>query len=208
MAASVLGAAEIAYHAQSLPIFPLFGVTPPVLIPRTHLVAARTRRSAASPSSSRSPTRICCSRSSRRTPRAGAAGGRASRASPRRRRASSPRSPRSSRGSTPRCPERSRTRRRRSPTSSSSSPSAPARPPSGRATSTRTGASGSRARCFCRLWIRFPPSGSIRRSRRCSRSEGTTCSTRSGGSRERARPARPSSTSGLGDRKRGDAHAG
>jgi uncharacterized protein YllA (UPF0747 family) len=39
MAASVLGAAEIAYHAQSLPIFPLFGVTPPVLIPRTHLVA-------------------------------------------------------------------------------------------------------------------------------------------------------------------------
>jgi uncharacterized protein YllA (UPF0747 family) len=39
MAASVLGAAEIAYHAQSLPIFELFGVTPPVLIPRTHIVA-------------------------------------------------------------------------------------------------------------------------------------------------------------------------
>jgi uncharacterized protein YllA (UPF0747 family) len=39
MAASVLGAAEIAYHAQSLPIFRLLGVTPPVLIPRTHLVA-------------------------------------------------------------------------------------------------------------------------------------------------------------------------
>ncbi len=38
MAASVLGAAEIAYHAQSLPLFELFGVTPPVLIPRTHLV--------------------------------------------------------------------------------------------------------------------------------------------------------------------------
>ncbi len=38
MAASVLGAAEIAYHAQSLPLFPLFGVTPPVLFPRTHLV--------------------------------------------------------------------------------------------------------------------------------------------------------------------------
>lgn len=38
MAASVLGAAEIAYHAQSLPLFGLFGVTPPVLIPRTHLV--------------------------------------------------------------------------------------------------------------------------------------------------------------------------
>jgi uncharacterized protein YllA (UPF0747 family) len=38
MAASVLGAAEIAYHAQSLPIFPIFGLTPPVLIPRTHLV--------------------------------------------------------------------------------------------------------------------------------------------------------------------------
>jgi hypothetical protein len=38
MAASVLGAAEIAYHAQSLPIFDLFEVTPPVLLPRTHLV--------------------------------------------------------------------------------------------------------------------------------------------------------------------------
>jgi uncharacterized protein YllA (UPF0747 family) len=38
MAASVLGAAEIAYHAQSLPIFPLFGITPPVLFPRTHVV--------------------------------------------------------------------------------------------------------------------------------------------------------------------------
>lgn len=38
MAASVLGAAEIAYHVQSLPLFPLFGVTPPVLIPRTHVV--------------------------------------------------------------------------------------------------------------------------------------------------------------------------
>ena len=38
MAASVLGAAEIAYHVQSLPLFPLFGVTPPVLIPRTHFV--------------------------------------------------------------------------------------------------------------------------------------------------------------------------
>ncbi len=38
MAASVLGAAEIAYHAQSLPLFDLFSVTAPVLIPRTHLV--------------------------------------------------------------------------------------------------------------------------------------------------------------------------
>ena len=38
MAASVLGAAEIAYHAQSLPLFPLLQVAPPVLIPRTHLV--------------------------------------------------------------------------------------------------------------------------------------------------------------------------
>jgi uncharacterized protein YllA (UPF0747 family) len=38
MAASVLGAAEIAYHAQSLPLFSLLGVTPPVLIPRTHVV--------------------------------------------------------------------------------------------------------------------------------------------------------------------------
>ena len=38
MAASVLGAAEIAYHAQSLPLFELFEVPPPVLIPRTHAV--------------------------------------------------------------------------------------------------------------------------------------------------------------------------
>jgi bacillithiol synthase len=38
MAASVLGAGEIAYHAQSLPLFSVFGVTPPVLIPRTHVV--------------------------------------------------------------------------------------------------------------------------------------------------------------------------
>ncbi len=38
MAVSVLGAAEIAYHAQSLPIFGLLGVTPPVLFPRTHVV--------------------------------------------------------------------------------------------------------------------------------------------------------------------------
>jgi uncharacterized protein YllA (UPF0747 family) len=38
MAASILGAAEIAYHAQSLPLFALFGVPAPVLIPRTHVV--------------------------------------------------------------------------------------------------------------------------------------------------------------------------
>jgi bacillithiol synthase len=38
MAASILGAAEIAYHAQSLPLFRLFGVPEPVLIPRTHVV--------------------------------------------------------------------------------------------------------------------------------------------------------------------------
>jgi bacillithiol biosynthesis cysteine-adding enzyme BshC len=38
MAASVLGSAEIAYHAQSLPIFELFDVAAPVLIPRTHVV--------------------------------------------------------------------------------------------------------------------------------------------------------------------------
>ncbi len=38
MAVSILGAAEIAYHAQSLPLFPLFGLPPPVLIPRTHVV--------------------------------------------------------------------------------------------------------------------------------------------------------------------------
>ncbi len=38
VAASVLGPAEIAYHAQSLPLFPIFGVRPPVLLPRSHLV--------------------------------------------------------------------------------------------------------------------------------------------------------------------------
>jgi bacillithiol synthase len=38
MAASVLGAAEIAYHVQSLPLFPLLEVMPPVLFPRTHVV--------------------------------------------------------------------------------------------------------------------------------------------------------------------------
>jgi hypothetical protein len=39
MAVSILGAAEIAYHAQSLPLFPLFDLPRPVLIPRTHVVA-------------------------------------------------------------------------------------------------------------------------------------------------------------------------
>ena len=38
MAATILGAAEIAYYAQSLPLFRLFGVPEPVLIPRTHVV--------------------------------------------------------------------------------------------------------------------------------------------------------------------------
>jgi bacillithiol biosynthesis cysteine-adding enzyme BshC len=37
-ALSVLGPSEIAYHAQSLPLFPIFGAVPPVLIPRTLLV--------------------------------------------------------------------------------------------------------------------------------------------------------------------------
>jgi len=47
-AASVLGAAEIAYHAQALALYPLFGLTPPVLLPRSHLVLAgpRERRAA------------------------------------------------------------------------------------------------------------------------------------------------------------------
>jgi bacillithiol biosynthesis cysteine-adding enzyme BshC len=38
MAATFLGSAEIAYHAQSLPLFALFGIPAPVLIPRTHVV--------------------------------------------------------------------------------------------------------------------------------------------------------------------------
>jgi bacillithiol synthase len=37
-AASILGPAEIAYHAQALPLFPIFGLRPPVLLPRSHVV--------------------------------------------------------------------------------------------------------------------------------------------------------------------------
>jgi bacillithiol synthase len=37
-ALSVLGPSEIAYHAQSLPLFPILGAVPPVLISRTFLV--------------------------------------------------------------------------------------------------------------------------------------------------------------------------
>jgi uncharacterized protein YllA (UPF0747 family) len=37
-AASVLGPAEIAYHAQSLPLFSIWGLKPPVLLPRSHLI--------------------------------------------------------------------------------------------------------------------------------------------------------------------------
>ena len=33
-AASILGPAEIAYHAESLALFPLFGIQAPVLVPR------------------------------------------------------------------------------------------------------------------------------------------------------------------------------
>ncbi len=47
-AATILGPAEIAYHAQALPLFPLFGVKPPILLPRSHLVllGPRERRAA------------------------------------------------------------------------------------------------------------------------------------------------------------------
>jgi bacillithiol biosynthesis cysteine-adding enzyme BshC len=37
-AATILGPAEIAYHAQSLALFPLFDLKPPVLLPRSFLV--------------------------------------------------------------------------------------------------------------------------------------------------------------------------
>ena len=37
-AASVLGASEIAYHAQALALFPVFDLPRPVLLPRSHLV--------------------------------------------------------------------------------------------------------------------------------------------------------------------------
>jgi bacillithiol biosynthesis cysteine-adding enzyme BshC len=48
MAASILGPAEIAYHAQSLALFPLLDLAPPVLLPRTHavLVGPAERRAA------------------------------------------------------------------------------------------------------------------------------------------------------------------
>jgi bacillithiol biosynthesis cysteine-adding enzyme BshC len=38
MAASILGPSEIAYHAESLALYPLFGLPAPVLLPRTHAV--------------------------------------------------------------------------------------------------------------------------------------------------------------------------
>lgn len=46
VAAQVLGPAEIAYHAQVLPLFTLFGLRPPVLLPRPHLYprGAKERR--------------------------------------------------------------------------------------------------------------------------------------------------------------------
>jgi bacillithiol synthase len=37
-AVSILGPAEIAYHAQSLPLYPILSVRPPVLFPRSHVV--------------------------------------------------------------------------------------------------------------------------------------------------------------------------
>ena len=38
MAASILGPSEIAYHSESLALFPLWGLKAPVLLPRTHAV--------------------------------------------------------------------------------------------------------------------------------------------------------------------------
>lgn len=38
VAASILGPSEIAYHAQALPLFSIFDVVPPVLLPRSHVV--------------------------------------------------------------------------------------------------------------------------------------------------------------------------
>jgi bacillithiol synthase len=37
-AASILGPAEVAYHAQSIPLFAIFGLPLPVLLPRSHVV--------------------------------------------------------------------------------------------------------------------------------------------------------------------------
>jgi bacillithiol biosynthesis cysteine-adding enzyme BshC len=48
VAATILGPSEIAYHAQALPLFELFGATRPVLLPRSHvaLTGPRERRAA------------------------------------------------------------------------------------------------------------------------------------------------------------------
>ena len=59
-AAAILGPAEIAYHAQSLPLFPIFGLEPPVLLPRSHLVLvgpAERRAAEALGDRSRGPAR-------------------------------------------------------------------------------------------------------------------------------------------------------
>ncbi|MGH9440690.1 MAG: bacillithiol biosynthesis cysteine-adding enzyme BshC [Thermoanaerobaculia bacterium] len=46
VAAEILGPAELAYHAQSAPLFPIFGLSLPILLPRPHLLprGARERR--------------------------------------------------------------------------------------------------------------------------------------------------------------------
>ena len=48
MAASILGPSEIAYHAESLALYPLFDLPAPVLLPRTHaiLIGPGERRAA------------------------------------------------------------------------------------------------------------------------------------------------------------------
>ena len=38
VAATVLGPAELAYHAQAIPLFAIFGLKPPVLLPRSFLI--------------------------------------------------------------------------------------------------------------------------------------------------------------------------
>ena len=161
MAASVLGAAEIAYHAQSLPLFPISSRSSPRSSFRERTSSCADPPSGASPSSSASRRRTCSSAPAKpeaaRRPR-GRRGRRRWRG--RRRRAS-----RSVSGTLrrldPSLEGAPRRRARRSPTSSSSSPNAPARRPSARTASRRTAAPPRRRRCCPEA---FRPSACIRRS--------------------------------------------
>ncbi|HEY6931573.1 MAG TPA: bacillithiol biosynthesis BshC [Thermoanaerobaculia bacterium] len=72
IAASILGPAEIAYHAQSLPLFPLLGVRPPVLMPRSHVVLIGPAERRAAEALGISPQDLLRTRERETTPAPGA----------------------------------------------------------------------------------------------------------------------------------------